>query len=66
MFDFKGHCFKKDNILICMRWYLAYPLRRHRSGLPHAGKATALWFGYAQKNKGLKLFYLYVHWFSQK
>ena len=26
MIDFKGHRFEKDIILICVRWYLAYPL----------------------------------------
>ena len=26
MVDFKGHRFAKDIILICVRWYLAYPL----------------------------------------
>ncbi len=26
MLDFKGHCFEKDIILVCIRWYLAYPL----------------------------------------
>jgi transposase-like protein len=26
MIDFKGHRFKKDIILLCVRWYLAYPL----------------------------------------
>jgi len=26
MIDFKGHRFEKDIILLCVRWYLAYPL----------------------------------------
>src|SRR5512144_2488918 len=26
MIDFKGHRFEKDLILLCVRWYLAYPL----------------------------------------
>jgi transposase-like protein len=26
MIDFKGHRFEKEIILICVRWYLAYPL----------------------------------------
>ena len=26
MIDFKGHRFKKEIILICVRWYVAYPL----------------------------------------
>jgi putative transposase len=26
MIDFKGHCSEKDLILICVRWYLFYPL----------------------------------------
>ena len=26
MIDFKGHRFEKDIILVCVRWYLAYPL----------------------------------------
>ncbi len=26
MIDFKGHRFEKDFILLCVRWYLAYPL----------------------------------------
>ena len=26
MIDFKGHRFVKEIILICVRWYLAYPL----------------------------------------
>jgi putative transposase len=26
MIDFKGHRFEKDIILLCIRWYLAYPL----------------------------------------
>src|SRR5512138_2601924 len=26
MIDFKGHRFAKDLILLCVRWYLAYPL----------------------------------------
>jgi putative transposase len=26
MIDFKGHRFEKDVILLCVRWYLAYPL----------------------------------------
>ena len=26
MIDFKGHRFDKDIILLCVRWYLAYPL----------------------------------------
>lgn len=26
MLDFKGHRFEKDIILLCVRWYLAYPL----------------------------------------
>ncbi len=26
MIDFKGHRFDKDIILLCIRWYLAYPL----------------------------------------
>ncbi len=26
MIDFKGHRFARDIILICVRWYLAYPL----------------------------------------
>jgi putative transposase len=26
MIDFKGHRIEKDIILLCVRWYLAYPL----------------------------------------
>ncbi len=26
MIDFRGHRFEKDIILLCVRWYLAYPL----------------------------------------
>jgi len=26
MIDFKGHRFERDIILLCVRWYLAYPL----------------------------------------
>jgi putative transposase len=26
MIDFKGHRVEKDIILLCVRWYLAYPL----------------------------------------
>lgn len=26
MIDFKGQRFEKDIILLCVRWYLAYPL----------------------------------------
>lgn len=26
MIDFKGHRFEKNIILLCVRWYLAYPL----------------------------------------
>src|SRR5512135_3069653 len=26
MIDFKGHRFEKDIILLCVRWYVAYPL----------------------------------------
>jgi putative transposase len=26
MIDFKGHRFEKDIILVCVRWYVAYPL----------------------------------------
>jgi putative transposase len=26
MINFKGHCIEKDIILLCVRWYLAYPL----------------------------------------
>jgi putative transposase len=26
MIDFKGHRAEKDIILLCVRWYLAYPL----------------------------------------
>ena len=26
MIDFKGHRFEKNIILVCVRWYLAYPL----------------------------------------
>ena len=26
MIDFKGHRFEREIILLCIRWYLAYPL----------------------------------------
>ena len=43
MIDFKGHRIEKDIILLCVRWYLAYPLSyRHLEAAFRKGKKRAV------------------------